>query len=247
MGVDVKMYVEVPDTITPDRVLKVSRRMVDCFGADSFWWHDENDKYTRAMLAKGQTVPHALYLREPFERDDDGNYVSSKEQEGKLHVVVSTLGRYYGPGYERGPLHEYVAWAHYLKHHFPEGIVYYGSDSGDQYEAWTPSFEKMMLNHFHTHGHEPYRGGFNLGNKYKGGPKDCPRCLVPLIQSGFGQEYGGYFCNSCDHKIATYDGGKTYIDRNKKTEEAQKRFHEMLNYPENAALLKVYQDTKGYF
>lgn len=200
MGVDAEMYAEIDETITPEQILEVSRRLVDCFGTGTLWLRDEFADYLMGIPAKGQTKPHALI---PVTESD---YLTAAP--GKRLVMVMLGCRYYGKGYERGPFHDIAAIARFLRSTWPTGRVFYGGDSGDTLEEWTDEFERDLWDHFVKNGHRPYRAYFS-DNEIR--PPTCDRCLVPMLRTGFGGDFAAWHCLSCNRAAETHDGGKTLV------------------------------------
>ena len=251
MGIDAEMYVDVPRKVTPEEVLKVSRQLVDCLGPEVFWLRDEFSDYMNAKPAEGQTMPHALYVVSEESQDSaDEDEARVQPQPGHTFVKVSLGSRYYGKGYERGPFADHIAVRNFLKHHYPDGKVFYGGDSsGVLFEEMTDAWVKKELAHFHTVGHAPYRGGFDSGtmDRYDkvpvGRPKPCPRCLTPLIKNGWGADFGAFFCNSCDLQLETRDGGKTFQNRREKSHKAMTTLMAKLEAMGDKELMKLWSDA----
>lgn len=241
MGIDCEMYAEVSDKVTPEDVLRVSRRMVECLGKEIFWLRDNNDDYLHAILAKGQTLPHALYIttEETWDSNENGGIV--KLPKGKRFVHVSTFTRYYGKGYERGPIHLQMEVARFLKASFKGCKVFYGGDSsGVPFEEVTDEWMADIMAHYYTVAHEPYHGSFDSHLSRQDSikrPPDCHRCLCKLIRNGFsGKEettFGSFYCPSCDANVETHDNGTTYVDINKQKAQAREEFwNKLKGYPE---------------
>lgn len=253
MGIDAEMYVEVSDKVTPNEVLVVSRRLVDAVGPDKFWLRDEFSDYMHAIPAKGQTMPHALYMVTHETWDSNQNDGVITRPPGKAFVKVSLGSRFYGKGYERGPIDDQLTVARFLKAAWPDGKVFYGGDSsGVAFEEVTPAWEKDILRHFHAVGHTPYRGGFDNplmdqprpGEKAVQRPKPCPRCLTSMTRNGWGVGFGAFFCGSCNLTLETHDNGQTFVNRRDKRNAAARAVRERLEAMEDTELLKLYFDSQ---
>lgn len=240
MGIDAEMYADIPDTVTPEDVLKVSRRMVDCFGTQPFWLMSSKPSYRDIKMAAKQTLPHALYLIDE-ESQDSNETPYIKPKKGRQFVKVSLGGRYYGKGYERGDIGTPILIARFLKHHWPDAKCFYGGDSsGVLYDEMTEDWETEILTHLFTVGHEPYRGVMSFTEVGEKTPT-CPRCLTNLIRNGTGQggQWGVFYCNSCDLQLETNDNGKTYTNRKEDSYKAAREFWEkVVKFPELAELAR---------
>lgn len=122
-------------------------------------------------------------------------------------VRVNTLGRFYGPGYERGdfPLLRMLAEAleYIFRKHSPE--VYYGGDDGRVALFDCPAREKLTQ-YWLEHGGAPYyRGptGFN-DDPY---PPTCLRCQIPMAQNGWGARLR--FRCECGDQVERQGGRET--------------------------------------
>ena len=233
MGIDAKMYISVPRIISPEEVLEKSRLMINCLGTKSFWMDDEPD--SNKIMAKGQTIPHALSIVKEMDQDCDGPMGTITPNKNETLIEPSLLSRFYGKDYERGPFHEHIMICNFLKFHWPDGKVYYGGDSsGIMFEEMTDEWLDNITAHFFTVGHNPYTGGFiSLNNSNIIKPTDCKRCLAPMIQYGWGNDYAAFTCNGCEHKVETYDNGKTYINLKTHIEGLrQELFNQMVKQPE---------------
>lgn len=92
------------------------------------------------------------FTRVSFDKD-----YSELAQEGGSLICLENGWRYYGIGYERGPLHLISAHCDYL-YYKTSGNVFYGGDSGVGLIEWTPELRETLWRHFAKHGHRPYRG-----------------------------------------------------------------------------------------
>jgi hypothetical protein len=63
-------------------------------------------------------------------------------------VVVDTMARYYGPGYERGPWPDIYGGIRVLQAAFPEAKVFYGGDSTDDGIECTDEYLAEIWEHF---------------------------------------------------------------------------------------------------
>lgn len=84
-------------------------------------------------------------------------------------IMINSLDRYYGEGYERGPWPKIFAKVMFALAHFPDARVYYLSDSHDFTQtddnSWCEASQENLAKlwaHYLKHGHTPYRGFFRL-------------------------------------------------------------------------------------
>lgn len=83
-------------------------------------------------------------------RGEGGNVLAVDDDEWFEHprVVVGTMARYYGPGYERGDWPSIYGAIRVLQAAFPEAKVYYGGDSTDDGLECTEELLAEVWEHF---------------------------------------------------------------------------------------------------
>ena len=120
-----------------------------------------------------------------------------------LHVPLSN--RYYGPGYERGPLMTYVGMAEFLERLIPFCEIYYGNDSSDEYQLFNREKRTKLIDYFiHNRGRNNYVGGFDSEPESKA--VMCPHCERRMARDGWGATYSHYSCLGCGWTKRTKDG-----------------------------------------
>ena len=93
-------------------------------------------------------LPNGFELVEVGELDD--------EIEGATHCI-STLVRYYGKGYERGPFHIICAVLMLLHESDDVETVWYGNDDYVSSEPFTKEDTSNLALHFMNNGSKPYK------------------------------------------------------------------------------------------
>jgi hypothetical protein len=200
MGVDARILVRVPRDVKPSEVDDLAYRLAEAF------WHDT---FSTVQPGTYSWIPNgcrSLERVDVYQQDGD----DILPQNGETLLEVHLGGRYYGPGYERGPLWTYVAIAYWLELNIPGCAVWYGGDSsGICAEPFGPEERKAMMAHFADVGHEPYAGAWNTGDTPLRAPM-CALCKRPMRQftwgGGIDSERAGYQCAGCGLKRETDDG-----------------------------------------
>lgn len=132
MGVDVEFKVRPSPMLTREKFDDIRRRFYEAY--------PDSD-----VAADNHHFPHM----------DWDNY------EPAPTIQVSSLDRYYGLGYERGPWPAIRAMGEWLAANIP-GELRYGGDSDDSWEAlrpW-PEIRAQLDAWWREHKNEPYRRGF---------------------------------------------------------------------------------------
>jgi hypothetical protein len=125
--------------------------------------------------------------------------------------------RYYGIGYERGPILKIIEIATVLEYLLPECEILYGGDSsGVLAEPFTTTVQQELVQHYlGTAAEDPYGRyfdeGFSRGEKFPFDRPTCDLCKVPMIRSGWGQGFAAFHCAGCGHRVETRDSGKTWV------------------------------------
>ncbi len=112
---------------------------------------------------------------------------------------VNLIGRYYGPGYERGPLVDYITIANWLEVNLG-ATVYYGNDSSDELGLFDDNYVSYLYHYYLENGHEPYRA-------YSLGTKETPKCSFcggkPMHAVGCGGNHTFWHCDGCATQLIT--------------------------------------------
>lgn len=88
----------------------------------------------------------------------DGDDIEEPER-FKIIYEISSLTRYYGEGYERGPFIYIYGFIHFLIFYFKEYdlTIFYGGDCSD-YISEIKDGLKSIMEHFVKNGNSPYTG-----------------------------------------------------------------------------------------
>lgn len=190
MGVDAEMFVRIPRVVSDAEV----QRWSYIFG--SMCHH-------HLFLGFNENVYH-----KPLERlsvyEQDGDDINPEP--GETFLGVPLAGRYYGEGYERGPLLTYIGIAEFLETLIPEGRVWYGGDSsGICAEPFPRERRQALLDYAARVAHEPYESHFT--DLAKDGVKapECPVCAVTMPRCGWGPNYALFRCSGCGWEIQYRD------------------------------------------
>lgn len=191
MGIDIGMFAKVKgkeNHLTEKQVKHLSYRIADAFGYDWFWIEREGN-------GEAYGPRHALTIVKEFTQDGDSVYADDENQ----IIEVGTLNRYYGEGYERGPLPLIVSVAVWLELNIPHSEIYYGGDSSVIVsELFDKKARSKLFRHFAKHGHLPYVSDGNNS-------MICDFCEEPMTQYGYGQSYEAYVCRGCGYHKETHD------------------------------------------
>ncbi len=186
MGVDAMMQFTLPKPLTDDELRRLNYEIGDCF-PNAVWRHD----------------PEHSYTHDPVALEDEAWAVAPGAYR------VSLMGRYYGPGYERGNPTHYISVAWWLELRFPGCVVYYGGDSCElgANNLFGAEARERLMRHYVEHGGRPY---YTNGHYYGGPPSpDCPHCREPMWNQGLGPGDRRMFsCVGCDTKVHTNGKGE---------------------------------------
>jgi hypothetical protein len=176
MGIDAQMLVVCKKgQVSPEQLRTLSWKMCGAFGHQMFWLHYK----TRS----------ALSFTKEFIQDGDSIFSDSTED----LIEVSLYGRYYGKGYERGPIEFYVILAEWFEYNIPGCSVLYGGDSsGVCATSFNAIQRRKVMEHFYSVGHQPYRGGFSSPSGHL-----CSYCNQVADECGWGQGCILYSCQGC--------------------------------------------------
>lgn len=115
----------------------------------------------------------------------------------KRRVHVWTFCRYYGEGYERGPILEILAFSRFLEEKFAPCVIHYGGDHTDSDDL--PVFDDRRRNELWHHfvsgsGREyfAHMGHYGAEKRYV-----CDFCDLPLSFNMMGRGGQGGYCLSC--------------------------------------------------
>lgn len=180
MGIDAVMVVRVLGEVSDERIEATRYRMVDVFGADRFI------QYPASAPGSCGCERRAL-MRNPA----DGAF-------GRTVLDVSLMGRYYGPGYERGDPAFLVELARFLEASFEGAEVYYGGD--DELRSFGEPERLALMRHAREVGHEPYQRRFGRDEP----EVECSFCRRPMVAYSWNPEHVGYGCLGCDERAKWY-------------------------------------------
>ncbi len=217
MGVDAQMCFILKEPLSKDEVRQLAMDCFEAFGSGMMMAYgnrkhpEKNQKGPLEELLKlGRRAHHCITATDEFTQDGDSIFPGEGEYLYEVHMWC----RYYGIGYERGPLDRILSVARWFRTRLPEARIYYGGDSsGCVADEFTPEFEQELWAHFCDQGGKPYGGRF--GGMFRGdGCKTpvCKLCKVPYIRygGGGGGQYASFRCDGCGHHIQTHDGGKSW-------------------------------------
>lgn len=113
---------------------------------------------------------------------------------GEQFLEVHMLGRYYGPGYERGnwpKIRTVIECLMYKFVRFRDADIWYGGDSsGMVLEKVTPEWMLEMNKHYYSGGRSGYVKAFGSGPQ-------CPGCHISLANCGGGGSQSFFWCETC--------------------------------------------------
>lgn len=169
-------------------------------GVDAIMRVETSETFSDEQLCRWAWALAGAFYREPFCCDK-----GCLTRVGAGEIEVNLASRYYGEGYERGPITEHCAIAEWLEANIPGARVYYGDDCSDQIGPFGVAERRRLLAHFHRHGHFPYVGAFSFCPPHNA--PVCPACQEPLLESGGGGDQTFWFCYGCSRKAITYPSG----------------------------------------
>lgn len=208
MGIDAEMFVRTRKPLTPRQIRNLSVDLCEAFGQEPFllmpgWTiaEDEDPEYpTTEWWEAGDPIGrHALRRIKWWQQDGP----DIKPRKGEQFIAVSLMSRFYGEGYERGPIHLHCAIAAWLESRIDGGEVWYGGDSsGCVASKFDGLARASILAHFHQHGHRPYTGGFSgFGSGTLRAPA-CGFCGPSMKSNGGGPDVTFYWCAGCGAQLA---------------------------------------------
>lgn len=201
MGIDARMLVRTRYPYSQDEL--------------KAWRFDLHAAFGSAVWASRKRNRRALEEVCTFWQDGP----SIEPEPGERFLDVGLSGRYYGAGYERGSIVDFIAIAEWLERRIPGAAIWYGGDSsGVLAKPFDVAARETVFSHFAEHGHLPYTGDPRKGRTDKlavfaGEPcpvaPTCPFCEVPMLRTMWGggpSRAAGYTCLGCDYKARTEDG-----------------------------------------
>jgi hypothetical protein len=200
MGVDARMLVRTHAPVSDVQIAQWSYAMAEAFGTESFFI-SRPDPYRPEGC-------HALERAVIYEQDGPDVHPET----GETFLQVSLSGRYYGEGYERGPLPTFLMIAAYLEQTIPGCQVWYGGDSsGICLERFDATRRAALFAHFVKVGHTPYMRGWAISNPQY----FCDFCQQPGVVYGGGNRntFAAVSCPGCGLDVETRDGGVTWTSR----------------------------------
>lgn len=123
---------------------------------------------------------------------DDKYITVERASHNPDHTIIESLGRYYGPGYERGDWPALRAKILWLRARFGEEVMYTSDAAYDPDSPLFPTTDEEIAEidaHFNEHGHTPYR--LYSKKEHCGGPMAIEWTQRNSRQIG---------CIVCDHK-----------------------------------------------
>lgn len=150
-----------------------------------------------------------------YGRYDDEPNTSGKNGPRELSLSVSTFGRYYGPGYERGNILNYCAIAEWFEQNIPGCEVFYGGDGSVQ-PFPAEERERMRAHLYTTDGRAYYKDKDRfMSPEDKAFPRPpacglCPGGNYCGARHGWGPNFGSFHCSGCGKGHVTNDGGATF-------------------------------------
>lgn len=188
MGVDARIWVKTAIPYSREEVKHVSYLFGQAFHNDLMIGHEKKLWYH--PLDRVIDLENPEYEPEDFRKPE------------YLHIPLA--GRYYGPGYERGPLMTYVAMAELLERLLPFCEVYYGNDSSDEYQLFNRDERIKLIDYFMLNGGRlNYVRGFDQSVTNK---QMCPHCERIMPQNGWGATYSFHSCTGCGWARKVRDG-----------------------------------------
>lgn len=234
MGIDAQMYVVVTKKPTEDDLLRWSGQLSRSIGSEYFriepWSHEGLKPVESGCL----TLAGSKYRE-----DDDpppGTFFhqdgpTAKAKKGEWFIEVKLMSRYYGIGYERGPLLTFCAIAEWLELHpeiKPKKILYGGDSSGVLAEPFDQAKRLELKKHlfsaegrdYFNHGKKSAEYGFGPDDTWEYGVPDfvdkCKICKASGFKYptryGTGQGYSAMRCGGCGKRFETKDSGKTWSE-----------------------------------
>jgi len=186
MGVDARMFVKLATPVDDAALIDAAYRLAEACGDERTFWLSRDEDLARGEVRRAlNRVTDACGGYRPVEAD--GTWLE-----------VSLWGRYYGPGYERGDLWDYIAAAEWCERNFAGCTVFYGGDCGEGVELFDRADRETFIAHWAEHGGRPYyaRDGKPWRETHAQQPT-CPLCQHPATQYGSGGQFASWTCDAC--------------------------------------------------
>ena len=187
MGVDAIVLVRVSREMTDKEIKRLSWRCMEALDSSHFYKQALNRVESR---------------------------LDQEPEPGTTLLEAGVWSRHYGEGYERGDFVFLAMLAEWLEAN-TGGVVYYGTDHGDDSKPWREIAEPLKRYWF-EHGHVPYSFREPEQARFR---KLCPDCDEVMSQNGWGgPDVAFLHCVGCDLQMRTRDGGKTWAQEKSKPE-----------------------------
>jgi hypothetical protein len=173
----------------------------------------EAPKCLRTAIRRTETLYRDEESKQPGTRyTQDGDDIFAEE--GECLLKISLMGRYYGPGYERGDILSYCAIAEWLEQNIPGCEVWYGGDSsGCCAEPFGAEERAAMKAHLFSKNGRDYFNSWDMGEPLGAKPPACGLCPGGVYcgsKFGFGASYSAWSCGGCGKSVESRDGGATW-------------------------------------
>lgn len=198
MGIDAQMFVKTKHHYSEWEVRRLSVDLCEAFWREPFFLFEPGEYDD---MPNGR---HALEIITKYEQDGDDIIPKRGEQFIEVHLA----DRYYGKGYERGPIATHIAIAEWLERRIPDAQVFYGGDSsGVLAEPFGKLEREAIFAHFAKVGHRPYHGAFSSVFAKDHLPI-CGFCQYAMTACGGGRDREFYGCDGCGKKIVRLANGE---------------------------------------
>lgn len=219
MGVDAEMFVKWRgQPLTEREVRALAGRMTAVMGVNPFYTKFPSDSEPKGRHALSLAPTEKEWLEE-CARDyglaaypdpvatnrqvitQDGEPIFS--QPGEQFIKVHFMGRYYGPGYERGDWNVYRGVYKFLTLNLAGCEVWYGGDSsGVTHYRLLDSVVDHLDRLFYIAGHDNYVGAFSSIFSLGVPQPVCTFCGdAPMHECGGGRGMTFYRCSGCGYEI----------------------------------------------
>jgi hypothetical protein len=222
MGVDAQMCFILTESLSKDKVRQLALDCYEAFNGGPLWLDhgrrslgkDDPGVPLEELLKLGRGAHHCITKTNEFHQDGDSILPGEDEHIYEVHLIC----RYYGVGYERGPLDRILSIARWIRTRLPEARIFYGGDSsGVLADELTEEYEQELWEHFCKHGGKPYHRDRVFGRLYGEDETKNPFCKLCqqhyTQKGGRGGDFAAYHCDGCNHYLVTHDGGKTWKER----------------------------------
>lgn len=192
MGVDAEMFVRLHQPISDESLKDAAYRLAEAMKSEVFMLSNQQKDFDRGERSRA------------LNRLDKDDYWHPPDEGDWLRVPL--WGRYYGPGYERGNLWDYIAVAEWIERNL-DGTVYYRGDSGGMEDLviFDRAYRQSLIAHWAEHGGRPY---YQSSGWPRSGPEAplCPLCEKRATQYGSGGTFASWTCDGC-HRHWVWAGG----------------------------------------